>query len=189
MKGNYSLISVKLVNDVIKEKGFYYIKTAKLYGDDCIGPEYIVATDDKDFESTHPEFEGMIILAVSKFIKIVEVINDYANNEMREKKRRERYHNDEGYYEEIPEVDDDRLALLAIKDLPQDPVEDEIDKLATKEQLLCAMNNLNELQRKRLCEYYFDGLTFRQIAEKEGVSDMAVRYSITGAIKKLKKYF
>ena len=130
----------------------------------------------------------MIILDVSKFIEIVEVINDYVHNEMREKKRQERHHNDEGYYEEIPEVDDDRLAPLVIKDLPQDPVEDEIDKLATKEQLLCAMNNLNELQRKRLCEYYFDGLTFRQIAEKEGVSDMAVRYSITGAIKKLKKY-
>ena len=188
MKDAYCLISVKLVNDVIKEKGFYYIKTAKLYGDDCIGPEYIVATDDKDFESTHPEFEGMIILAVSKFIKIVEVINDYANNEMREKKRRERYHNDEGYYEEIPEVDDDRLAPLAVNDHPQDPVEDEIERLADKERLLNAMNSLNELQRKRLYDYYFKGLTYRQIAAEEHVGYKNIRESVESAIKKIKKY-
>ena len=72
MKDNYSLISVKLVTDVIKDKGFYYIEAAKCYGEDYIGPEYIVATDDKDFESSHPEFEGMIVLPVSKFIELIE---------------------------------------------------------------------------------------------------------------------
>ena len=187
MKDNYSLISVKLVTDVIKDKGFYYIEAAKCYGEDYIGPEYIIATDDKDFESSHPEFEGMIILPVSKFIELIEVINDYTRNDMREQKRSERHHNEEGYYEEIPESDDGNMAPLVIKDRQLDPVSDEVERDVTKEQLLNAMNTLKELPRKRLYDYYFGGLTFRQIAEKEGVSDMAVRYSITGAIKKLKK--
>ena len=51
---DYSLISVRLVMDVIKNKGFYYIKATKLYGEGYIGPKYIIATDGKDFESTHP---------------------------------------------------------------------------------------------------------------------------------------
>lgn len=188
MKGNYSLISVKLVNDVIKEKGFYYIKTAKLYGDDCIGPEYIVATDDKDFESAHQEFEGMIILDVSKFIEIVEVINNYACNEMREKKRRERYHNDEGYYEEIPEVDEDRLAPLAVKDCPLNPVSDEVERTMIREQLLNAIDNLSECAKRRVYAYYFCGKTHREIAAEEGINRNAVEKSIYSALKKIKKY-
>ena len=184
---DYSLISVKLVMDVIERKGFYYVKTEKLYGEDYIGPKYIVATDDKNFESNHPEFEEMIIVPVSKFIELVEVINDYACNEMREKKRWERHHNEEGYYEEIPETDDDRLAPLAIKDLPQDPVEDEIERLADKERLLNAMNALKELQRKRVYAYFFEDKTQLEIATEEGVKLFAVQKSINSAIKKLKK--
>ena len=56
------------------------------------------------------------------------------------------------------------------------------------EQLFNAINTLKEMPRKRLCEYYFGGLTFRQIAAKEGVGDKTIRQSIDGAIKKLKKY-
>lgn len=37
--------------------------------------------------------------------------------------------------------------------------------------------------------FYFSGLTFRQIGEKLGVSDMAVRESIEVALKKIKKFF
>lgn len=182
------IIKTENVYKAIKKQGYFYILAEKYYGEGYIGPKYIIATDDKDFESTHPKFEGMIILDVSKFIELVEVINNYACNEMREKKRRERYHNDEGYYEEISEVDDDRLAPLAVKDHPQDPVEDEIERLADKERLLNAMNSLNELQRKRLYDYYFKGLTYRQIAAEEHVGYKNIRESVESAIKKIKKY-
>ena len=187
MKDNYSLISLKLVMDVVEAKGFYYLETERFYGEDYIGPEYIVATNDKDFECTHPEFEGMIILPVSKFIELVEVINDYTRNDMREQKRWERHHNEEGYYEEIPETDDGSIAPLSIKDRQQDPVSDEVESTMTKEQLLKAMDVLKDLPRKRLYDYYFGGLTFRQIAANEGVGDKTIRQSIEGAIKKLKK--
>lgn len=188
MKDNYSLISVKLVTDVIKDKGFYYIEAAKCYGEDYIGPEYIVATDDKDFESTHPEFEGMIILPVSKFIELIEVINDYTRNDMREQKRWERHHNEEGYYEEIPESDDGNMAPLVIMDRQLDPVSDEVERAVTKEQLLNAMNILKELPRKRLYAYFFEGKTQLEIAAEEGVKLFAVQKSINSAIKKLKKF-
>ena len=37
--------------------------------------------------------------------------------------------------------------------------------------------------------YFFSGLTFRQIGEKLGVSDMSVRESIEASLKKIKKFF
>lgn len=139
MKDAYSLISVKLINDVIRDKGFYYIETEKCYGEDYVGPEYIVANDEKDFEVSHPEFEGMIILPVNKFIQLVEAINDYTRNDMREQKRWERHHNEEGYYEEISESDEGGIAPLAIKDRPMNPVEDEVERTIANEQLFTAL--------------------------------------------------
>ena len=188
MKDAYSLTSVKLINDVIRDKGFYYIETEKCYGEDYIGPEYIVATDEKDFEVSHPEFEGMIILPVNKFIQLVEAINEYTRNDMREQKRWERHHNEEGYYEEIPESDEGGIALLAIKDRPMNPVEDEVESSMTKDQILKTMRALKELPRKRLYAYFFEGKTQLEIAAEEGVKLYAVQKSINSAIKKLKKF-
>lgn len=37
------------------------------------------------------------------------------------------------------------------------------------------LRHLTEVQRERLHLYFFEGLTFRQIAEKTGISDMPVR--------------
>jgi RNA polymerase sigma-70 factor (ECF subfamily) len=50
------------------------------------------------------------------------------------------------------------------------------------------LNCLNENQKRRIILYYFQGLTYRQIAKIDGVSDMSVRESIAGAIKKIKKF-
>ena len=187
MKDNYSLISVKLVTDVIKDKGFYYIEAAKCYGEDYIGPEYIVATDDKDFESSHPEFEGMIVLPVSKFIELIEVINDYTRNDMREQKRRERHHNEDGYYEEIPESDDGNMAPLVIKDRPMNPVEDAVETFMDNERLMSAIKQLKETPKRRLLAYYFEGKTHREIAKREGVNRNAVEKSLYNALEKIKK--
>lgn len=50
-----------------------------------------------------------------------------------------------------------------------------------------AVRTLTPSQRERVQLYFFEGLTYRQIAEKQGISDYAVRCSIMGAIKKIKK--
>jgi RNA polymerase sigma factor (sigma-70 family) len=61
-------------------------------------------------------------------------------------------------------------------------------KMLTEENLRNAMKQLGENQYRRIYAYYFKGMTYRQIAAAEGVSDKSVRESIAGAIKKLKKF-
>ena len=45
------------------------------------------------------------------------------------------------------------------------------------------------VQRERLHFYFFEGMTYRQIAAKEGVGEKNIRESINGAVKKIKKFF
>ena len=56
-------------------------------------------------------------------------------------------------------------------------------------QELFESKTLTEIQERRLKLYIFAGLSFRQIADKEGTSHIAVWKSIQLAIEKLKKYF
>ena len=50
-----------------------------------------------------------------------------------------------------------------------------------------AIKQLPEVQRRRLILYYFMGLTYAQIAEKEGCTFQAIGKSISAAEKRLKK--
>ena len=68
-------------------------------------------------------------------------------------------------------------------------LEDMVIRQMELETLQKAMQSLTEVQRERLHLYLFSGLTFRQIGEKLGVSDMSVRESIEAALKKIKKFF
>lgn len=68
-------------------------------------------------------------------------------------------------------------------------LEDMVIRQMELETLQKAMQSLTEAQRERLHLYFFEGLTYRQIAEKKGIGEKNVRESITGAIKKIKKIF
>ena len=68
-------------------------------------------------------------------------------------------------------------------------LEDMVIRQMEMETLQKAMQSLTEVQRERLHLYFFEGLTYRQIAEKKGIGEKNVRESITGAIKKIKKFF
>lgn len=68
-------------------------------------------------------------------------------------------------------------------------LEDMVIRQMELETLQKAMQSLTEVQRERLHLYFFSGLTFRQIGEKSGVSDMSVRESIEASLKKIKKFF
>lgn len=50
-----------------------------------------------------------------------------------------------------------------------------------------AMDKLTDVQRKRYLLYHVDGLTMRQIADKEGVGHTKIQKSLEGAEKKIKK--
>lgn len=65
-------------------------------------------------------------------------------------------------------------------------VEETVMRNIQHEALHKAIEQLPEKQRDRLMLYYFSGLTYDQIAEKENCSKVAVKYSIDKAIKALK---
>ena len=56
-------------------------------------------------------------------------------------------------------------------------------------QLHRAISGLPEIQKRRLILYYFQGLTYEQIAEMEGCTKRAVKFSVDIAVEKLKKFF
>jgi DNA-directed RNA polymerase specialized sigma subunit, sigma24 homolog len=67
-----------------------------------------------------------------------------------------------------------------------------------EEQVICAlelktlqkaMQTLTEIQKERLHLYFFEGLTSREIADRQSVHQNAVWKSIQGAIETLKKFF
>ncbi len=66
-------------------------------------------------------------------------------------------------------------------------VEEAVFRNLRYEALHKAIKQLPETQRRRLVLYYFAGLTYAQIAEKEGCTFQAVGKSITAAEKRLKK--
>lgn len=68
-------------------------------------------------------------------------------------------------------------------------LEDAVIRRMELETLQEAMQSLTQIQKERLHLYFFHGLTFRQIAQKTGVSDKSVRESIEASLKKIKKYF
>ena len=69
----------------------------------------------------------------------------------------------------------------------EESVEDYVIRQLEIKQLQKAMQQLTENQKERLQLYFFEGLTYRQIGEKLGISDKSVRESIDAALKKIKK--
>lgn len=67
-------------------------------------------------------------------------------------------------------------------------VEEVVFRNLQYETLHKAIKQLPEVQRRRLMLYYFAGLTYAQIAEKEGCKYQTVQDSIYAALKTLKKF-
>ena len=71
----------------------------------------------------------------------------------------------------------------------EESVEETVLRSIEYERLHRAISELPETQRRRLILYYFEGLTYEQIARMEGCTIMPVKRSIDSAIKKLKLLF
>lgn len=187
MENYFKKIKMEDVNEIIKKNGFYYIPTEVLYTD-FVGPKYIVATDDPQFKQKHPELAGMVIVSVAMFAEMAKEYNRYFANEVREKRRQSRYHIDEGYYENCEEDENGNCPNLKIKDLPLNPVQDEVEKRLDYEELHKAIKFLNEVQRKRVMMYFFEGKSQQEIADIQGVRLYTVQKSIEAAKKFLKNF-
>lgn len=66
-------------------------------------------------------------------------------------------------------------------------VQDEIETKWVSMILNAAIERLSAKSQNRIYAYYFEGKTYQQIADMEGVSKVAVCHSIKSALKKLKK--
>lgn len=74
------------------------------------------------------------------------------------------YHNTKNNYQSLEE--------LVLKKMVYENLYQEIEKLPT-------------IQKRRLKMYYFEELTLKEIAKKEGCSKVAIKYSIDSALKKI----
>lgn len=63
-----------------------------------------------------------------------------------------------------------------------------LNKILIKD-LLSEIRKLPILQKNRLIKYYFYSMSYEQIAKEEGISKIAVKYSIDIAIEKILKKF
>lgn len=68
-------------------------------------------------------------------------------------------------------------------------LEDHVYRKLLYQKLHKAILTLPEIQRRRLLLYYFDGYTFEQIAEMEGCTKRAVKFSVDIALNELKEFF
>lgn len=68
-------------------------------------------------------------------------------------------------------------------------LEDMVIRQMELETLQKAMQSLTDVQKKRLQMYFFEGMTIREIAEKEGINRNAVWKSLQATIARLKEFF
>ncbi len=101
-------------------------------------------------------------------------------------------HDDYGYTEDMMEAMHECTLLLA------DPEPDVLTAIIEKEDaalmarqiaaLQDAMATLTEKQRKRLVMHFYEGKTFREIAEIEGTKEAPIDRSIQDAKKKIRDF-
>ncbi|MBQ9024429.1 MAG: sigma-70 family RNA polymerase sigma factor [Bacilli bacterium] len=70
-----------------------------------------------------------------------------------------------------------------------DSIEEQILNNSFKKELKDIINQLPEIQKRRLIKYFFDNKTYEQIAKEEKCSKVAIKYSIDSAIKNFSKKF
>lgn len=66
-------------------------------------------------------------------------------------------------------------------------VEDEVSTKIINEELRSAINELNEIQKRRIIKYYFYDKTYEEIAKEENCTKRAVKFSIDIGIEKISK--
>ena len=92
------------------------------------------------------------------------------------------------YSKHIEHLDLDEESLYLRSKIKPIDLENEIVKKASFEDLVKAINKLPTAQKRRIKKYYFDEMTQKEIASDENVDIRAIQYSLSEALKNLKKY-
>lgn len=113
----------------------------------------------------------------------VEVYNAFDSFELEDVSQIHKYQR----HIEHSEVYDETLNARAVnKTLGVDEI---VEKKLLNEELKKAIQELPIVQRNRLKKYYFENMTYEEIAFEEHCSKVAVKYSIDIAIKNISKKF
>jgi RNA polymerase sigma factor (sigma-70 family) len=109
----------------------------------------------------------------------VKELLEQSDRQIRSQRRQDRRHIDFAV-----QADEDLLSSL----LPAyEDTADLLERIECNTRLHEAIGKLTEIQRRRLCLYYFDGLSYRQIAKLEGVTHRTVISTIEHSLNRLRK--
>lgn len=90
-------------------------------------------------------------------------------------------------YQEHSELTEGTLNQRAL--IQPETMEEGVYRKIMYNQLHTAIGKLPDIQRRRVLLHYFGGFTYERIAEMEGCTKMAVKFSINIAVKKLRENF
>ena len=129
-----------------------------------------------DLESRFPE----ITKAISPYI----LIDASVSNALVEYNRNEDKHHWRAVHRQT-NFGFDEFTEIHYPELVTDRMEEDVSLKMLLEQ---AMEQLTEVQRRRIKMRYFEGLTYAQIAKLEQATDPAVLKSVNAALEKMKKF-
>ena len=78
--------------------------------------------------------------------------------------------------------------FTAAMSYPHEDAADLLIRMESYRRLYAAVNNLSVVQRRRLLLHFVDNLSYRQIAELEGVNKSTVGRSVKNVLRQLKKH-
>ena len=85
------------------------------------------------------------------------------------------------------ELSDEALSNKMLNN--QTSIEDKLIKSFELEELYKAINELSDIQKRRIRKYFFDNKTFEEIAMEENCTKRAVKFTIDIALEKISKKF
>ena len=85
------------------------------------------------------------------------------------------------------ELSDEALSNKMLNN--QTSIEDKLIKSFELEELYKAINELSDLQKRRIRKYFFEDKTFEEIAKEENCTKRAVKFTIDIALEKISKKF
>lgn len=133
-----------------------------------IDSKYIVKFKDNKKETHYVEVNAQIYEIFDKFeLRDLSELNEYDN------------------HIEHLELYDETLERRIIH--KQELIEDVIIRKVTFEKLHYAIQQLSEIEKRRIKMYYFEDKTLEEIAKIENTSHQAISKSLQNSIKKLKK--
>jgi len=112
---------------------------------------------------------------------LVKELLEQSDRQIRSQRRQDRRHLDFAVH-----TDEDLTGSL----LPAyEDTADLLERMERDARLHEAIGRLTEVQRRRLCLYYYEGLNYSRIARLEGVTSQTVFSTIEKALKRLKKLY